>query len=252
MISKLITRLHAYRFDWKLSLLTAVLLPLMISLGFWQLRRGDEKDAIQRVFDLRVRERPVNLAELETDTDLQYKQVALVGHFDNAHVFLLDNRVYQGRPGFEVIVPFVTSDERVVMVNRGWVAMGPSRTELPQITAIEGEQHLRGAVYQAVGQAVTLGTLQESQTWPRVIETLDVTEMAAMAGVSARNVFPHSVRLGEGETGVLIRYWPVISMSPEKHRGYAVQWFAMSLALLLLYLYYSTKPQQHSDASEDI
>lgn len=242
MITALTHRLRRYRFDWRLSLLTAVLLPLMVSLGFWQLRRGDEKAALQALYDAREQQAPVSLASLAPDGDVQYRQVNMRGRYDNAHVFLLDNRIYQGQPGYEAIVPVVGDDGVVVMVNRGWIAQGTSRQALPAVTVIEGEVSISGSVYQQVGTPVVLGAQQDTTGWPRVVETLDVMQMASLAGFTdATRVFPHTVRVAQGVKGALVRYWPVLSTTPERHYGYAVQWFAMATALVLLYLFYSTK-----------
>jgi cytochrome oxidase assembly protein ShyY1 len=63
-----------------------------------------------------------------------------------------------------------------------------------------------------------------------------------LSGIEASaDVFGSSVRLAEATPGVLARNWSVVSTTPEKHRGYAVQWFAMATALVLLYFYYSTR-----------
>jgi len=56
------------------------------------------------------------------------------------------------------------------------------------------------------------------------------------------------VRLDALQPGVYVRNWPVISTSPEKHRGYAIQWFTMATVLLLLYLYISTKVETENRA----
>jgi len=57
------------------------------------------------------------------------------------------------------------------------------------------------------------------------------------------------VRLDAGTPGVFVRDWPVISTTPEKHRAYAVQWFAMAAMLLALHLYYSTRRDSQWDPS---
>ena len=77
--------------------------------------------------------------------------------------------------------------------------------------------------------------------WPRVIQTLDMTLMAEQLDGDWR-LFPYTLRLAANEPGVLVRDWPAVNMSSATHRGYAVQWFAMATALVLLYLYYSTRP----------
>lgn len=243
----MLVRFRQFHFDWKLTLLTAALLPILLSLGFWQLRREQEKLELQQQYAARQSEQALALEQLEPEADLQYRQVSLSGYYDNAHHFLLDNRVHQGQVGYELITPLVTDSNRVVLVNRGWLAQGATRAQLPAPAPIEGRVMLRGSVYVPVGSPFTLGAENTADTsWPRVVQTLEPVAMAAAAGHGARELFPYSVRLAEGVAGVLVRDWPVISTTPEKHRGYAVQWFAMATMLLGLYLYYSTRPSSHS------
>lgn len=239
-------RLRTFRFDWKLTLLTLLLLPLLLSLGFWQLRREQEKLQLQQQYAARESELPVALAELDAQDDLQYRRVAFRGEYDNAHSFLLDNRIHQGQVGYEVLTPVLTTTEQVVLVNRGWLPQGASRTQLPQVESIAGSVSLQGSVYVPVGTPFVLGANEAGATWPRVVQTLDLPQMAAAAGHGALELFPYSVRLAADAPGVLVRDWPVISTTPEKHRGYAVQWFAMATMLLALYLYYSTRPAPSS------
>jgi surfeit locus 1 family protein len=241
-------RLRQFRFDWKLTLLTALLLPLLLSLGFWQLRREQEKLQLQEQYAARQGEAFAPLAALDPATDLQYRHVALSGEYDNAHSFLLDNRIHQGQVGFEAVTPVLMANGNVVFVNRGWLPQGLTRADLPTLEAIEGTVDLRGSVYVPVGKTFVLGGAPEaSDAWPRIVQTLDPLAMAADAGHEQRNVFPYTVRLEPGTPGVLVRDWPVISTSPEKHRGYAVQWFAMATMLIGLYLYYSTRPDSASE-----
>ena len=244
MIATAYNRMRRFRADWKLTLLTAVLLPMMLSLGFWQLRREAEKLELQAVWDARQVEMPVALSTVDTAEDQQYRQVHARGHFDNTHMFLLDDRTYQGKVGYEVIVPLMTDEGTVALVNRGWQPLGVSRAELPLVAPIEGSVMIAASIYQPVGEAFLLGSELETGGWPKVIQELDPPRLAALAGyIDKAKVFPYSLRLSEAAPGALIRYWPVISTTPEKHRGYAVQWFLMATALLSLYLYYSTRAE---------
>ncbi|MES2604535.1 MAG: SURF1 family protein [Pseudomonadota bacterium] len=251
MASVLIQRLHRYRFDWKLSLLVVTLLPLLVSLGFWQLQREAEKLALQATYNSRQVEVPVALSAVDLSQDQQYRQVFVQGQFDDAHTFLLDNRIWQGKVGYEVIVPLVSNDGKVVLVNRGWIAQGASRENLPAAGAVPGEVSVNGSIYQPVGDALVLGTDTEAEGWPKVVQTLEPQRLAVLAGYeNSEQVFPYSLRVAEGAPGALIRYWPVITTTPEKHRGYAVQWFLMAAAVMALYLFYSTKEETDKSDSK--
>ncbi|MDR0779681.1 MAG: SURF1 family protein [Pseudomonadales bacterium] len=235
-------RLRHYRFDWKLTLLYVLLLPLLLRLGFWQLAREEEKRELLAVYESRQQEAPVALAALNPADDLQYRQVHFTGHPDNAHFFLLDNRIYRGQVGYEVLQAVRTEADAVVFINRGWAAQGATRADLPVLAPLPDPLEVRGSVYVPVGDPVVLGAAM-SDGWPRVIEVLDLPQMQAAAAFAGLR-FPYTVRVAEGAAGALVRYWPVINLSPEMHRGYAVQWFAMALALTLLYLFYSTRPSE--------
>jgi surfeit locus 1 family protein len=255
LLASSLARLRCYRFDWKLSLLTVLLLPLLVNLGMWQLRREAEKLVLQAQYNDRQQEAPQALASINWAEDLQYRQVSFAGYVDAEHVFLLDNRTFKGQAGYEVVVPIVMDNGTVVLVNRGWLAPGATRAQLPvipSILSINGQVSLTGSVYQSVGETLVLGDSLESEGWPKVVQTLAPQRLAILAGYAdATKVFPYVVRLAEGAPGVLIRFWPVISTSPEKHRGYAVQWFLMASALVLLYLYYSTRRESPVNATTE-
>lgn len=237
----MLARLRHYRFDWKLSLLTVLLLPLLVSLGFWQLAREQEKLALEELYEARREQSPQALDTLDIQRDLQYTQAWVEGEFDNEHLFLLDNRVHAGRAGYEVLVPLMTDSGWLVFVNRGWVGQGASRADLPVPPALPAQARVQGNLYQPLGEAFVLGGAELiGSGWPRVVQTLDMALMAAQLDGSWR-LFPYSLRLAANEPGVLVRDWPTVNMSSTRHRGYAVQWFAMATALVLLYLYYSTR-----------
>ncbi len=237
--------------DWKSSVLVLLLLPLLLWLGFWQLEREQEKLQILADFQARLTAAPVAIERLATLNDLAWRRVKLQGEFDAERIYLLDNQIRAGRVGFDVLQLFMVSSEQMsVWVNRGWVAGERLRTELPAVTTPAGEMEVTGYVYVPTGKAFSLAddkpandrNSAANQRWPRITQT--VTVAALVAGVDARQVFAHVVRLKESSPAALQADWPTISMQPAKHRGYAVQWFSMALALLLIYIWHSSNLNQ--------
>lgn len=240
----MLKRLANYTFDWKLSLFTLLMFCLMIKLGFWQLSREQEKISLQEMYSSRLSAPAQDLNSLDWQSDLLYVSAQLTGHFDNEHNFLLDNKINAGRPGFEVISPFISLEGILVMVNRGWLPQGQYRSDLPELPRVDGEVSIKASIYIPLGKQLMLGEDAPSQNWPRLIQSLDPEELAKELKRSDNSaLFPYSVRLLENMPGVLTRNWPVISTRPEKHRGYAVQWFLMASVLLGLYIFVSTKPE---------
>lgn len=217
---------------------TFVLLPLLIGLGFWQLDREQEIKALQQAFAERRQAQATELDQLDLQSDaLAFTPVTTTGYFDNSRSFLLDNRLRDSVPGYEVLTPFHTGGGQVVIVNRGWIAQGARRDVLPELDGPEGELRLRGHVHVPTGEAFLLGDEQEAGfgQWPKVIQSLDLALMAAE--LQQPQLFPYSIRLASGSPGALRADWPMMNMMPEKHRAYAVQWFTMAAVLLGLFLY---------------
>lgn len=224
-------------------------MPILLSLGFWQLERATFKQQLQATYDARHQAEPLSFAELLVQDDMAFISVSLRGRFDNSYSFLLDNRTSQGRAGYEVITPFVLegpdagselddSATRVVLVNRGWLPMGSNRQQLPAVPEVTGLQQINAAVDIPLKQGFVLMDEQSTGDWPRVIQRFDV---ALMAEQLDRPVFPHMLRLSKDSAGGLQIIWKPIIMRPEKHTAYAVQWFALAVTLTGLFLFATLK-----------
>lgn len=223
--------------NWRASLLAVLLLPVVISLGFWQLDRAEEKRQLQDLFEHRQLAGPVALEALNTQADLRYQSVTLRGEFVNEKAVLLDNRIYQGRFGYEIITPFRLVDSKtMVLVNRGWLEGDISRRSLPAIKAIAGEIALIGEVYVPQGDVMLLAD-ESASGWPRVMQSLNIE---ALQKEFEQTLFPYSVRIKQISAASYTPNWVVVNLQPEKHTGYAVQWFAMAVALLVIGLLANT------------
>lgn len=230
-----------YKFNWRITLFTASCVAVFIYLSLWQFERADEKQRMQEAFDARRQSPPLELSELKVLPDLLNGQnVRLRGTYQVQKSFLLDNRVMNGTVGFEVISPLLTSDEDwdLVLVNRGWVAMGRTRGDPVDVGIDQDEVDSRGSVYIPEGEMFSLSQGAAPQGWPVIVQQLDVPAMAAQFPGTKR-VFPYIVRLDETEPGAYSRFWPTINMRPEKHTAYAFQWMLMAVAVIVAYCWTS-------------
>lgn len=226
-------------FQWRpngrILVFVAIFLPLTIGLGFWQLSRGAEKQALLEESLLRQQAAAVALETVDVTASNQYRPVVATGRFDNQHPILLDNRVRRGQPGYEVITPFQLSASGAwVLVNRGWIEAMPSRDRLPAIAVVDGLVTLRGYLYSSPGKPFTLGDEQWRNTWPQVVQNLELPLVAEKLGVA---VAPATLRLQEDSPAAFQVGWEVVNVQPQKHVAYAVQWFAMALALAILAIF---------------
>ncbi len=225
--------------DWRTTLLTVLLLPALIGLGVWQLQRADEKADIDERWEQRRQQAAVAIGSVDpTDTQsLQYLPVKLHGTFLPGKYFLLDNRVYRGKFGNEVLAVMALDSGGAVLVNRGWIAADASRRSLPEVPEAEGHLTVAGHVYVSPGKPYLLADVGLEPGWPKRIQAIEMDKLApALGKVAPSPLFPYAVRIDSGQAGALTVDWQVINVSPEKHTGYAVQWFTMAFALFILFI----------------
>lgn len=228
-----------FQFNWKLTLFTVLMLPFLVYLGLWQLDREQEKRETQVSYDLRAGQPAVSLEAVDWSdaNDIAWMRVAATGQYDSDRQFLLDNRINQARVGYELITPFRT-ETGLLLVNRGWIAQGINRQTLPDVGVSDQPAVIQGTVYVPGGDIMVLGDEEPvgQDPWPRVIQRLDVAQVSALLG---EPVLPYSVRLEPGAPGLEQINWQPVTLSPETHRAYAVQWFFMATVLIILYLIFS-------------
>lgn len=232
------------------TLVVLALLPLLLGLGFWQLQRAEEKRVLLAEQATRSQEPALELRELEAVDDPAFRRVRLVGEFDGEHSLLLDNRQRGGRVGVELLQPFLDRPSgRWVLVNRGWLPW-PQRATPPAFDTPQGELQLQVTVYRPAGQAFLLGDGAPGAGWPRLVNAVDAPALWRELG---RDGLAAELRLAPGPASY-VGNWPVVAVGPEKHLGYAVQWFALAATLLGLYLWLGVKQARerrdgfHTDA----
>lgn len=228
-----------FKFDpeWRITLFTLVMVPLMVNLGFWQLQRAEEKSALAASWERRQAQPPALLSELwaAPPGELAYRPVTITGKFRDDEYLLLDNSIQGGKYGHQVLSVLDLGDSGdAVLVNRGWIAGDPARLSLPQVPPVSGEVTVRGHVYVAPGDPYLLAAQQFDQSWPKLIQAVEMDKIAPV--VAAGRLFPYPVRIDAGAPGALQVDWQIVNVTPEKHRGYAVQWFTMSAVLVIFYV----------------
>lgn len=222
--------------DWKLTLLCVLTLPILLGLGFWQLDRADQKRARQAELNHQQALPPAPVSSMPAPHLGDYRRVILRGRFDHERYWLLDNRHRRGNVGYEVIAPFYPEEGGVALVNRGWVAAGATRADLPEAPPPRGQLSLFAELVPTEEHPLLDGVGSEPG-WPRVIVALEPDVMAEQLGEPLAERY---LRLDDASPGALVTDWPVASVSVQKHLGYAFQWFAMALGVILWFVFASS------------
>ncbi|ORU89446.1 MAG: cytochrome oxidase biosynthesis protein [Cycloclasticus sp. symbiont of Poecilosclerida sp. M] len=223
-----------------LTFLAILVLGLLLSLGVWQLDRADEKQALLDMQADRINLRPVDLSQVDLqDNDLRYLSVRALGVADTAHQILIDNQVKDGRVGYFVMTPLKLKSGRAVLLNRGWVAAGNDRRVLPKVALSIVEMLAVGKLDKFPSVGIKLkGADTLSEGWPAVVQLIDVGKVSKRLGYRVEN---YQMLLEGTQPYGFDRDWVPLKMGPEKHHGYAFQWFALALAWVTLYFVLTLK-----------
>lgn len=190
-------------------------------------------------------------AEAAAKASINYKRVTVTGTLLVKRQFLWDNRVHKGQAGFEVIVPVqLTGTDSVVLLNRGWVPVGASRDKLPDVSlndaaaiSIEGllTEPSRGF---AGGPALVVNdsTSDTDDSWPKLLQYFDYHAISGSLGSPVvaglvQNIAEDAVSANSLPPADFLKTnnWQAVANGPEKHYGYAFQWFGMFIALLVIF-----------------
>lgn len=204
-------------------------------LGCWQLERAEYKQARSLELSRSMSQAPKPLSEV--DVPKLFTPYRLQGHYHEQH-YLLDNRMRGGRIGYEVLSAFKLDGDDWVLVNRGWVPAAPYRHQLPDIEHVTVQQNLHGYFYRPDGSIPVLKDLQQEVMQPDIRRIQRVVWDAIEAEIPGAMLVRAEFRLSDqGGAGAYRLDWPPLMSDANKHKGYAVQWFAMSGALLLLMIW---------------
>ena len=232
------------KFEKAPTLAYLCLLPLLLALGTWQLGRSEQKSAFlkQQQQALATSEIIHLAAGLEDHGDqLRYKKVEVIGYYDQAHQFLIDNQIHAGKAGYFVLTQFILDGERqAVLVNRGWIPLNEDRAVLPNLQLEHEQTRITGRInrFPSVGLKLA-GAEIPTDSWPSVIQVVDSQVLAKKLTYP---LFSFQVELDKDLAEGYKREWQTATiMLPEQHTAYAVQWFALAFTLTLLFIGYSFK-----------
>lgn len=229
-------------FDFQPGLVPTVafvlLLPGLIALGFWQLDRAEQRAGLLDSFDAQRTASPVHLNSdrLEPDAML-FRPARADGEFLPERTLLLDNQTHRRTVGYHVLTPYrLAGRQQAVLVDRGWVAAGDSRAELPSVAMETTDVSITGHLDQGPPTGIRLGGIADGESgWPLRIQYIDYAELGDRLGTE---LLPAVVRLAPDSAEGFVREWRPEhpdGYGPERNRAYAVQWFGLAAALVVIY-----------------
>ena len=176
---------------------------------------------------------PGSLIKLE---DFQYRQVEAKGEYRSEFTIYLDNKTYKGHAGYHVLTPLqIANSDLHVIINRGWVPTGYDRSILPEIPTRSGETLVTGTV---VAPELRMLELSEHTASGAVWDSFNLDRFQQMTNI---NLQPVMVLQNDEVDDGLIREWERPDSGASKNIGYAIQWFALAITTIIIFLVLNVK-----------
>lgn len=226
------------------TLAAVATIVLLLLLGDWQLSKARVKETRQQQHDQLSRQPTIALPTTPVRLeDFQFRQVEAHGAYVPSHTIYLDNKIVRGVAGYQIITPLrlgeTSTTEKAgamhVLVNRGWVAAGNDRRKLPQVPTPAGQVIVSGISASPTQRTLELSAeMVSGQVWGN----LDLERYRKATGLTLQ---PLLILQQDDVKDGLVRQWERPDSGAAKNLGYAFQWFAMALTLLIIYLVLSVK-----------
>lgn len=239
-----------FRPGFALTIIVLALVALFARLGMWQLHRAEQKKTLTAAIESRM---SMPVLELRPDTDflpdLRFRRILVKGRFEPNKQILLDNQTYDGHAGVHVLTPLrIGNSETRVLIDRGWIALEPSREHLPEPAVPEGEVEVHGVIDIPGTPPFILGDASPAgPAWGRLWPYIDLDYLSKYAG---RPVKPYLIRQDPSDAYGYMRTLPTIETKSTMHIGYAIQWFGFAVVVFCVYVGMSVSRTERRRASE--
>jgi surfeit locus 1 family protein len=244
-----------YRFllkpRWILShIFVLSMVVLMVALGFWQLRRLDER----RTFNAALKTAAAQAAEpistlvpsgVDATHDqvesVKYRSASAIGRYLADQQVLVTNRTQNSAPGYWVLTPLDLGNGTALVVNRGWIPYGYTADgSWADFAPPSGQISITGSIEQPQvrSSGIVGGPQDAAEGTLRTFARADVARLAQQVG---EKLLPLYVNLqtqvpAQPDSPGLPAVLPAPDFSDEgPHFSYAMQWFMFSAMTLIVY-----------------
>lgn len=225
----------SFRFRFIPFIAAVVVAIIALSLGNWQTRRAEEKQNLAQEQAQQAALPAVDLQLLgESTAPANFRAVQMMGTFMKEWPIYLDNRPYQGKAGFYLLMPFKLKESgKIIIIMRGWLPRDmQDRQKLAITPTPEGMVKLEGVIRSSVGKVMQLGSEQALQAGV-IRQNFQVAELSKASGLHIENIIVEQTTELKDD---LIRDWPQPSLGSDKHKGYAFQWYGLAVTALLFFI----------------
>ena len=217
------------------SFFAAGALLVLLALGTWQVERLFWKQGLIAERQAALGAPPTELpASLAAARGLEYHRVRATGTFLNDRELYLGATSEDGRPGYHVITPLRLADGAIILVDRGFVPQERRSPESRAAGEFQGEVTVTGLL-RLPPEGKPHWFLPKNSAERNYWIYVDISEMAAAQHLDGVLPFYIDADATPNPGGLPIGGQTRLAL-PNDHLQYAITWYALAVALLVIYI----------------
>ena len=219
-------------FKSKILIFAIIFVPITISLGLWQIERANEKKVIISNYDKLLVSTPIALKKEQPLENWQ--PIETVGAYQDLVIYE-DNAINSGKAGFKVYHLFQNGDGTFIFVHRGFIERNLIKNNLPRIDTPVGKKNIKGTTLFKQNNTF-VKNIEESDI--RIIQEFNTSVLIERFPIlKDRYLHPFLFNLDVRDADKFQPIEKPVNMTATKHIGYAIQWFGLCAALIILTIY---------------
>lgn len=219
-------------FKSKILIFAIIFVPITISLGMWQIERANEKKLIIANYDKLLVSAPIALQKNQMLNNWQ--PIETTGTYEDTIVYE-DNAINNGKAGFKVYHLFRNDDGTFIFIHRGFIERNLIKNNLPEVEIPAEKKSIYGTTLFKQNNAF-VKNIEESDS--RIIQEFNASLLIdKYPMLKDKYLHPFLFNLDLRDVN---KYQPIekpVNMTASKHIGYAIQWFGLCAALIILTIY---------------
>ena len=219
-------------FKSKILIFAIIFVPITISLGLWQIERANEKKVIISNYDKLLVSTPI---ALQKEQPLEnWQPIETVGAYQDLVIYE-DNAINSGKAGFKIYHLFQNGDGTFIFIHRGFIERNLIKNNLPRIDTPVGKKNIKGTTLFKQNNTF-VKNIEESDI--RIIQEFNTSVLIERFPIlKDRYLHPFLFNLDVRDADKFQPIEKPVNMTATKHIGYAIQWFGLCAALIILTIY---------------
>jgi len=226
------------------TLFTIISLLILISLGTWQVYRLIWKNSLISNYLYKFNNEIIKYDKnFSFNNEFEYRRINIEGRFINEKEILIIGKTFEGNAGFHLITPFITKEEKLLLINRGWISEKLKLRSSRSFSLIEEDIVIDGIIRRPQKKGYFVPENDPIGNFWFTIKPYQIEKALKLESFDLEKKFYVDVIRDKGKLKLPIG----VSGSPNfrnQHLTYAFTWYSLAITLIIVYFVFHFKEKR--------